>query len=467
MIINNKRIIHFFDQHKNLDPENTILHFIDIMETLHEKMNHSMNNSVVFDILDKLKQIDTKVENVSQNIKENKNIFTIKISEIKTDYISQLKTLLTCNTTENITPMFLQQNEILFNKINNTIEKIIPKNHTDLSDNIKSIISQFQQNIVNDTKQLLNSNLDKSCFEINIQNLDKKISESILLTQSNINQTMDSSQQRLENKIDKIRDISNNNDRTTIQLNDSVNTLLKKFENSSIKGKMSENLIQNIIQELYPCANINNVGTTKETGDIIIERVDKPKILIENKSWNRNIVQSEVIKFIRDIETQDCSGIFLSQNTKITTKNNFEINIHNNNVLVYIHEVSNDPDKIKLAIDIIDNLKIKIDDVLQGKDSSTDTISKEIVEYINIEYQNFITQKTSLIKITKDFNKRILKQIDELKLPSLEDYLSRKYSFSSNKYVCEYCNFVGKNQQSKSAHLRGCVERKKKLNIIT
>ena len=191
------------------------------------------------------------------------------------------------------------------------------------------------------------------------------------------------------------------------------------------------------------------------------------KILIENKSWTRNIVQAEVIKFIRDIETQDCSGIFLSQNTKITTKNNFEINIHNNNVLVYIHEVSNDPDKIKLAIDIIDNLKIKIDDVLQGKDSSTDTISKEIVEYINIEYQNFITQKTSLIKITKDFNKRILKQIDELKLPSLEDYLSRKYSFSSNKYVCEYCNFVGKNQQSKSAHLRGCVERKKKLNIVT
>ena len=189
-------------------------------------------------------------------------------------------------------------------------------------------------------------------------------------------------------------------------MNDKITTLypLKKFENSSIKGKMSENLIQNIIQELYPCANINNVGTTKETGDIIIERVDKPKILIENKSWNRNIVQSEVIKFIRDIETQDCSGIFLSQNTKITTKNNFEINIHNNNVLVYIHEVSNDPDKIKLAIDIIDNLKIKIDDVLQGKDSSTDTISKEIVEYINIEYQNFITQKTSLIKITKTCN---------------------------------------------------------------
>ena len=46
-------------------------------------------------------------------------------------------------------------------------------------------------------------------------------------------------------------------------------------------------------------------------------------------------------------------------------------------------------------------------------------------------------------------------------MPTLADFLSTKYAFSSNKFVCEYCGFVGKNQQSKSAHLRGCFAKKK------
>lgn len=151
----------------------------------------------------------------------------------------------------------------------------------------------------------------------------------------------------------------------------------------------------------------------------------------------------------------------MSQNGKITTKENFEINVHNGNVLVYVHDVNNDPDKIKLAIDIVDHLKCKLDDMCDGNLTESDTIPKETLDYINLEYQNFITSKTALTKLAKEFNKKLLKQIDDIKLPSLEDYLSSKYSFSSSKFVCEYCNFVGKNQQSKSAHLRGCVERKR------
>ena len=93
--------------------------------------------------------------------------------------------------------------------------------------------------------------------------------------------------------------------------------------------------------------------------------------------------------------------------------------------------------------------------------NASDNISKEVLDYINAEYQNFVSSKSALVKLTKDFNKKLLKQIDDLRMPSLEDYLSSKFAFSSNKFVCEYCNFVGKNQQSKSAHLRGCTEKKR------
>ena len=45
---------------------------------------------------------------------------------------------------------------------------------------------------------------------------------------------------------------------------------------------------------------------------------------------------------------------------------------------------------------------------------------------------------------------------------SLENYLSTKYAFSSSKYVCEFCEYVAKNQSAMSAHKRGC-----KINIVT
>ncbi len=55
------------------------------------------------------------------------------------------------------------------------------------------------------------------------------------------------------------------------------------MENSSTKGKLSENILFNSLHSLYPCSQIDHVGTTKETGDIILTRNNKPKILIEIK----------------------------------------------------------------------------------------------------------------------------------------------------------------------------------------
>jgi tRNA A37 N6-isopentenylltransferase MiaA len=275
-----------------------------------------------------------------------------------------------------------------------------------------------------------------------------------------VNVTFDKITTMFDNKLVNINEISKSNKEILSSQNDKLTNLLTRFENSSNKGKLSENLVLNILKDIFPSAEINSVGQTKETGDILLLRTNKPKILIENKLWGRSVVQAEVVKFIRDIDIQKCSGIFLSQNGKITTKENFEINIHNGNVLVYVHEVHNDPDKIKLAVDIVDHLKEKLDEY-EDYNNDQDNISKEMLEYINVEYQNFVSSKSSLVKLAKEFNQKLIKQIEDLKMPSLENYLSSKYSFSSNKFICEFCSFVGKNQQSKSAHIRGCVERKK------
>jgi len=465
MQLQNSRILAFFNEHPNLDPETTILKFIDIMETLHENMNSAMNNSMVIGILDKLKQMDTKIDSVSVSVnkitEDTQTQFTIKMGEFKKEYLNELNMILTCNVSDKIAPLLREQNEALFNKTTAMLQLLIPKTDDFITKSIENIVSQFQENVNNDTQQMLAKAMDKETFVQYIDDLNQTVNNTISSSQTVFKNAIEKSEERLENKMDNIRDISTTNNQTSTSLNTSVSDLLKKFENSSSKGKMSENLIQNIIENLYPTAQIESVGQTKETGDIMITRSNKPMVLIENKLWNRSVVQAEVIKFIRDIETQNCCGVFLSQNGPITTKENFEINIHNGNVLVYVHDVNNDPDKIKLAIDIIDHIKGTIDDMSDDTVATSDSISKEILQYINSEYNNFVTSKTSLIKLAKDFNKKLLKEIDELKLPALEDYLSTKFSFSSDKFICEYCDFHGKNQQSRSAHLRGCAGKKR------
>ncbi len=463
MNITNPRIITFFKQHPNLEPETIILRFIDIMESLHENMHNSMNNTMVVDMLDKLKQINSKIDNVTERVnkitEDTQTQFTLKMAEFKKDYLAELNMVLTCNVSDKIAPLVKEQNEALFAKTNAMIQEVIPKNDSFVSDGIEKMVSKFRESVDSDTKAMLTNAVDKETFTKYLSDFNNNMGGIITASQGLINEAISRSEEKLEHKIDNIQQISANSNHNTISLHSSVGDLLKKFENSSAKGKMSENLLMNIIETLYPTAEIESVGQTKETGDIMMTRTRKPKILIENKLWNRSVVQAEVAKFIRDVEMQGCCGVFLSQGGKITTKENFEINIHNGNVLVYVHDVNNDPDKIKLAVDIVDHLKCKLDEFYMV--NASDNISQEVLDYINAEYQNFVSSKTALIKLTKDFNKKLLKQIDDLKLPSLEDYLSSKFAFASNKFVCEYCGFVGKNQQSKSAHLRGCAEKKR------
>jgi hypothetical protein len=115
--------------------------------------------------------------------------------------------------------------------------------------------------------------------------------------------------------------------------------------------------------------------------------------------------------------------------------------------MLYVHQVNNDSEKIKMAISIIDHFKGKLDD-LDDK-SEIDTISKELLEEINKEYQYLSGQKLNMIKLIKEYNQKMIKQMEEFNIPTLEEYLSKRFAFSSSKFVCEYCQYIAKNKNKK------------------
>jgi hypothetical protein len=271
---------------------------------------------------------------------------------------------------------------------------------------------------------------------------------------------MSASEDRLTKNMDILKESSSNSLQTQSKLFDELNEFLSKYKGSSNKGKYGEQNLSSVLNSIYQNAEITNTTGIKASGDFIMKRYEKPTILFENKEYDYNIPKDEIAKFIRDIDTQNVNGIFISQNSGIAFKQNFQIDVNKGNVLVYIQNCEYSVDKIKIAVDIIDSLSFKIQEL--NTDDESNTISKDVLDDINEEYQAFITQKENMIMTLKDFQKKMNTQIEDLKLPVLDKYLEPKYAYVKNRvFKCELCNvFTAGSKQSLSAHKRGCKKAK-------
>jgi hypothetical protein len=438
--------------------------FIDIIDTILRNTNPTLDANIASMLLDNIKSLQNQVTNINDKVEKNHadiaTVFTMKFIDFKKDYMEDLRLIMASNTTEKVAPIIKEYNDALLDKTRIMVSEIIPKNQDILHKSIDSSLQQLQNSINHDTNALLKTTITSDILDKFSNSLDDKFSTTLMNSQNLLNNIITSTEQRIDTRLTEIKDISTINNSSQTSLCNNINDLLKKMENSSSKGKISENILFNVLHSLYPIAQIDSVGTTKETGDIILKRKDKPAILFENKNYDRNVGQEEVRKFLRDIEIQKCSGIMLAQHYGITNKNNYEIELHDNNVLVYLHNVEYNADKIKAAVDIIDHFKSCLNELEIGSGEQIN-ISKDFLGDINKEYQNFINNKLTHIKTIKDYQQKLISQVDDFKLPSLEHYLSRLFASSASKEnTCEFCNYIAKNVRALTAHHRGCALKK-------
>ena len=71
-----------------------------------------------------------------------------------------------------------------------------------------------------------------------------------------------------------------------------------------------------------------------------------------------------------------------------------------------------------------------------------------------------------MLVLLRDFQKKMATQIEDIKFPELDKYLSQKYAYVKARcFVCDVCNnFNASNKQSLSAHKRGCLKKNKTGN---
>jgi hypothetical protein len=336
--------------------------------------------------------------------------------------------------------------------LKNLVENLETKN----SDNLSLKLSEFRKESFQDLKLLLSENSSEK-----IKPLLKEYNDILQdKTKIIINDIFPQNIEKISKEINEIKSANTKEFLEQESINKNLQELLKKFENSSSKGIYSEKLLINILNNEFNSAEIKHVGTTKENCDILLSRKNKPTILIENKEYeSKNIPSTEVDKFIRDIKIQNCSGIMLSQHSSIVFRNNFEIAFFENKIAVFVENVNYDVNKIKIAINLIDQLSEIIDQTTLNPDFIN--IDKETLTNINKEVNNFIVHRENLISSLKDFTSKHVKQLEEMNLDTLTNILETHFGSNKPTNICDICNlYSAKNARAMAKHKQTCIKKK-------
>jgi rRNA maturation endonuclease Nob1 len=134
-------------------------------------------------------------------------------------------------------------------------------------------------------------------------------------------------------------------------------------------------------------------------------------------------------------------------------KENYEIDIHKNKILIYLHNVQYNPDIIKSAVEIIDTL----DTFIKQNDSEDHIISNSDLNEINLEFKRFLQERQECIQYIQDSHKKMTSMLQKLNLNFLEKYLSTKFAYVQNSnFVCENCNKSWPTKRALSSHQKAC-----------
>jgi hypothetical protein len=297
----------------------------------------------------------------------------------------------------------------------------------------REIIDTIKDSMKSDDSSNIVSRLETKIYALNQQS-ETRLNQQLI----NINNDLKESK------------MNNNSVNTVLQETKEVlQKLMSKKVNSSDKGGIGEHKLMEILQKNLPSTDVIHTGGKSKSGDIILKLEGKPDILIDTKEYSTNVNKEEINKFVRDTSINNCSGILMSQKTGICNKNNFEINIVDNNILLYLHSVDYNFDLMKIAINIIYHLFEKI------KENQTDCIEIDVdtLKSINIEVNTFIRTQSLIIKRLKDQYKENIELVSGLKLDNLSTLLSSYFSVNNVvKNKCSICNKVFNNQNSLNSH---------------
>jgi len=441
IIITDPTILAFYKDRPHLNIVDLNLIFIDIMKQLSTNLDSRIGDAIHAQILHTVTEIKNDVQQLSSNL-------LLKLHEIKREYIEDMKLILS-NTEmtlqEKVATMIEKHNHLMIDKTSNLIQEYVPRQHEAHS-------ATIQQCIRTHSEQILGA-LHKSDPDSNPNLLDQ-VEKSFHQMFQTLQQTVLNTSQQISDKLSVQKQIHET-------LSGELNAFLNKYRNnSSVKGAVSEIELYYMLQKLAPTDEIIRCSGDTASCDIKLNRKDKslPTILFESKDYVTSVNSEEVAKFERDLQMQKCHGIFISQNSPITFKENYHIDIVGGLIHLYVSNVKYDVEKVKVAIHIMDHLAQRLS-LSHELGQDTAQIDKEEFELLKEEYVRFANQKNEMAESIKMFSKQLTDKLEDIKLPILRK-ITGNNEVNKVGILCDICNnWWGKNQMSVSAHKKACSKR--------
>jgi dissimilatory sulfite reductase (desulfoviridin) alpha/beta subunit len=459
LVIKDQTIIAFYKENPNLNIVTMNHIFIDILKKLSTNLNETITNNINHKILSTLTDLSKDIVGFKQDI-------TTKLHETKKEYIDNVKLILensTMTTNDKIQYILEKNGDAIVSKTTSIINEIVPKHNDKFFDQIELSIKNIYESINQDTNKLIeNINKDDKGITEFINNIDAKFNSMIVNMQQPIFSFIQSSEERTSNNVQQIRDKLISQQMSQDSLNLGVHEFLNKYKhNSSSKGNVSEYELYSILQIIFPSDEIIDCSGETSTCDYRVNRLNpnKPSILFENKDYSRSVTTEEIKKFERDLKQQKMHGIFISHKSNITYKEPFQIDIIDNLIHIYLPNTDYSVEKIKIAVEIIDTLSTKLIHITTVQtETTTINITKDDIDELLDLFNDFNTQKISIIDTIKTTNKQVLDKIENMQLNSVKKILNKNGVFQSDDdFKCKHCNaFTGKNKASLGAHIRNC-----------
>ena len=102
----NEKVISFYQKHPSISFDHANLLLVDLMERMVED---TLSTSMVSQLVDKLKNIETTHKTVNETINRHQQDtltqLSLKMRELKSEYIEDVRTILTSNVSDKISPL--------------------------------------------------------------------------------------------------------------------------------------------------------------------------------------------------------------------------------------------------------------------------------------------------------------------------------------------------------------------------
>ena len=445
MNITSKKVIQFYKNHPSYNINEINEYLVDFLtnvfsqspnQALNENaittLLQSINNkcNIIGDTMNNVQSSQTKLELELNELQKNVlNTISLKLYDSRDQFVKDFEKCI--NSSQNTE--FHKHQQLATENLDKLLDKLRIYFNDQFTTSFDSQFRQFSKDIHQEFLNATQSGESLTKFESTLNSKYETLYNFILQNNHEFRTQL--------TKLDYGDDISH------------IKTYFERQKNSSNKGNDGEIKLENILNELFPTANVVNTSGKAKSGDFIVERDNLPYIMFENKDYAGNVPVTEVDKFIRDIECTNTHGIFLSQCSGISKKENFQIDVHDNKIIIFVHNVQYSIDKIRIAVIMLDHLIVKLEQL----DIKGDTLSEEMMSNINKEFTIFVQRKTSALDLLKRFNKDMLKNLTEIELPEINKLLSCKFSTNdTSSSKCNLCGKIFKTPKGLAAHSRFC-----------